>query len=194
VLADRGFRRIFVAGCALSIATISDAFLYLVVQQQAGFSIGWFPLLFVGTSLSYLVLAVPFGRLADRVGRARVFLAGHVVLVLVYVAVLGPELRPWMLVLLLAAYGAYYAATDGVLMALVAPVLPASEQSTGFGALATGTSLSRFAGSVLFGLLWTGVGSTSAVTVYLAALVGALGLGWVLLRGGDRTPSVEVAA
>ena len=184
VVADRRFRRILVSGCALSLVTISDAFLSLVVQRQAGFSIGWFPLLFVGTSLSYLVLAVPFGRLADRVGRARVFLAGHLVLVVVYLAVLGPELRPWMLVLLLAAYGAYYAATDGVLMALVAPVLPASSRSSGFGALATGTSLSRFAGSVLFGLLWTAIGSQSAVAVCLVGLVAAWALAFALLRGG----------
>ena len=39
-------------------------------------AINYFPLLYVGTNVAYLLLGVPFGRLADRVGRARVFLGG----------------------------------------------------------------------------------------------------------------------
>jgi hypothetical protein len=31
----------------------------------------WFPLLYVGTNVVYLMLAVPLGRLADRWGRLR---------------------------------------------------------------------------------------------------------------------------
>ena len=39
-----------------------------------------FPLLFVGTALVYMLLAVPAGRLADRVGRGRVFVGGYALL------------------------------------------------------------------------------------------------------------------
>ena len=40
----------------------------------------FFPLLFVGTALVYMLLAVPAGRLADRIGRGKVFLGGYVLL------------------------------------------------------------------------------------------------------------------
>ena len=50
-----------------------------------------FPLLPLGTAAVFLLLAVPLGALADRVGRRRLFLAGHGVLLLGY----GLLLAPW---------------------------------------------------------------------------------------------------
>src|SRR5262249_39336885 len=68
----------------LSLFTVSDAFLYLGVQRRLDFPLSWFPLLYVGTSAAYLLLAVPVGRLADRLGRTNVFLAAQVVLAAAY--------------------------------------------------------------------------------------------------------------
>ena len=62
------------------------------------------------TSLIYFVLAVPLGRLADRVGRARVFVAGYLALVLVYGMLLLPTVGVFELGVALALFGAYYAA------------------------------------------------------------------------------------
>ena len=79
-----------VAGSALGLATISDGFLYLVLQRRLDFSTGLFPLLYVVTSLFYFVLAVPLGRLADRIGRGRVFVGGYALLLVVYALLLLP--------------------------------------------------------------------------------------------------------
>ena len=73
LLHEPQFRRLTITAAALSLLTISEPFVYLVIQDAAGISCAWFPLLFVGTAVSYLVLAVPAGRLADRIGRTRVF-------------------------------------------------------------------------------------------------------------------------
>ena len=43
-----------------------------------------FPLLALGTSLTFLLLAIPLGRLADRVGRWPVVVAGYGCLLAVY--------------------------------------------------------------------------------------------------------------
>ena len=80
-MANKAFRRILVAGALLSLVTVSDAFIYLIYQDRTDMQSTSFPLLFVGTALAYLLLAVPLGRLADRIGRAPVFIAGHVVLI-----------------------------------------------------------------------------------------------------------------
>jgi MFS family permease len=74
------------------------------------------PPLFVATSFVYLALAVPAGRLVDRIGRARVFLGGYALLPAVYLMLLWSGANWLVLGGALLLFGAYYAATDGVLM------------------------------------------------------------------------------
>lgn len=177
----RGVGPLLLAGTALSLATISDGFLYVTLQRRVEFAVRFFPLLYVATAAIFMVLAVPAGRLADRVGRGRVFLGGYALLLLVYASLLVPWTGALPVLLDLVLLGAYYAATDGVLMALAGAVLPAEQRASGMALLTTGTSLARLAGSVLFGLLWTwrGVGiavGLSTVGLTLAIVVGAVAL------------------
>jgi MFS family permease len=162
------------AGAALSLATIGDAFVYLGLQRRLSFAVGFFPLLYVGTALVYLLLAVPAGRLADRVGRERVFVGGYALLLGVYALLLVPAPSPAELVAVFALFGAYYAATDGVLMALASAVLPAALRTSGLALLTTATGLARLLAAVLFGALWTWRGVETAVIVYLGALLAAI--------------------
>ena len=71
-----GLRTVLVAATVLSLTTLGDGFLYLALQDQLGFDVGLFPLLYVATSLVFMLLAVPVGRLAHRVGRGRVLAGG----------------------------------------------------------------------------------------------------------------------
>ena len=52
----------------LALLTVGDGFIYLSLQSRDGFATQWFPLLYVGTNVAYMSLAIPVGRLADRVG------------------------------------------------------------------------------------------------------------------------------
>ena len=81
---NREYRGLVVGGAVLSLATISDAFIYLIVQRRLMVPMFAFPLLYVGTSLFTAMLAVPCGRLADRVGRRRVLFGGYALLGCVY--------------------------------------------------------------------------------------------------------------
>lgn len=147
-------RRLVAAACLLGLATIGDGFVYLMLQRREDLGLVWFPLLAVGTSLAYLLLAAPLGALADRVGRLPVILGGYVALGLVYCLPFGP-LGGWpLLVLTLGLHGLFYAATDGVLVALAGPVLPARLRTTGIALIQTGQALAYLASSVLFGLAW----------------------------------------
>jgi MFS family permease len=181
------FRRLVLVGAGLGLATVSDAFIYLVFQRRSGMEPTAFPLLFVGTAVAYLVLAVPAGRLADRIGRAPVFLAGYGLLAGGY-AVLGRVSGPGglgMPFLLLGLLGAYYAFTDGVLMALASTTVPEELRTSGLALLTTVTATARFVASILFGALWTWRGTDSAVACFLVALVVVLLVSALVLR---RTP------
>jgi MFS family permease len=182
LLGERRFRKLVVAAGILALATISDGFIYLGLQRTLDLSLTAFPLLFVGSALAYTVLAVPAGRLADRVGRKRVFLAGYTLLLPVYVVLLLPADGVALLAFALLALGAYYAATDGVLQAIASTVLPERLQASGLALLVTATSLAKFASSLAFGLVWTLGGLEAAAFAFSGALVVALVLAAMLLR------------
>ena len=178
----RGVVPLLLAGTVLSLATVSDGFLYLMLQRRVGFEVRFFPLLYVVTAAIFMLLAVPVGRLADRVGRAPVFIGGYVLLLVVYGSLLAPWTGSVPVMLDLVLLGAYYAATDGVLMALAGALLPAGQRASGMSLLTTGTSLARLAGSILFGLLWTWRGVGFAVALATASLTAAILCGSVVLR------------
>ncbi|MFI6905505.1 MFS transporter [Nonomuraea sp. NPDC050394] len=177
VLRDRAFLRVCAAACLLGLVTVSDAFVYLMLQRRLGFAPELFPLLPLGTAGVYLLLAVPFGRLSDRYGRAFVFLGGHLALLGAYLVLMGPG---W-LVPVLVLHGAFYAATDGVLMALAGPMLPETLRTSGLAVLQTGQAAARMVSSIGFGVLWTGLGAGQGLLVMSAGLVISIIVAWRVL-------------
>ncbi len=109
-------------------------------------------------------------------------LCGYGGLAVVYLLLLSP-ISGWPLfALTLGFYGAFYAATDGVLMALAGPVLPEALRTTGISIVQTGQALSYFASSVLFGLLWQVRSAGTAVGVAAGmVLVAVVGTALLLL-------------
>ena len=164
------FRAIALVGSGLGLLTISDAFLYLVIQRQTHLDVKWFPLLFLGTAMAYLGFAVPIGRIADRVGRGRVFLAGHLALLGVYLVLRFVDLGTGAVLCTLLLFGLYYASTDGVLMALASPTIPERLRTSGFALITTGTATTRFMSSVAFGAIWVAWGSQVAILIFLVGL------------------------
>ncbi|WP_055536391.1 MFS transporter, partial [Streptomyces alboniger] len=182
------FRRVLLAASLLGAATIGDAFLYLLLQRRLDFAVSWFPLLPLGAAAVYLLLAVPAGRLADRVGRRAPFLAGHVALLCGYVLLLAPTDGWPLLVGVLLLLGVFYAATDGVLMALATPVVPRERRARGMAVLQTGQALARLLAAAGFGAAWTLWGIGTALTCAVIALTVALAGAAALLPRTERTP------
>jgi MFS family permease len=165
------FRTLIIAGSALALVTVSDGLLYLTLRQRMAIPNGVFPLLYVVTALSFMILAIPVGRLADRIGHKPVFILGYGLLVGVYCTLLLPHMNYLTAVLMLAALGSYYAATDGVFVALASRMLPAHVRATGLALLATGTGLARLLASTLYGTVWSWFGAERALMVFIGVLV-----------------------
>ncbi|REG01466.1 MFS transporter [Asanoa ferruginea] len=180
-----GLRRLLLAATLLGVATIGDGFVYLMLQRRTELGLVWFPLLAVGTSLGYLLLAAPLGVLADRIGRRPVLLAGYAALALTYLLLAAPVGGWALLVAALGAYGLFYAATDGVLMALAGPVLPDTLRATGLALVQTGQALAYLVSSVLFGLAWAAWGPTAAVlaAALVAVVAGGVTAGLLFHKG-----------
>jgi MFS family permease len=193
-LATGRVRPLVVAGVLLSLVTASDSFVYLALQRRVELDAGWFPLLFVGTALVYLALAVPLGHLADRVGRHRVFIGGHLLLVALYGVLMLPSPGLAGLLACLALLGAWYAATDGVLAALTSAVLPPELRTSGLAMVATAVAVGKLVASVVFGALWTMFGPGWAVAAFAAGLAACLPVAAVVLARAERRATGSAAA
>ncbi|OIK03606.1 MFS transporter [Streptomyces monashensis] len=172
LLEHRDLRRITVCALLLGLATVSDSFVYLLLQRRLGVPDRWFALLPLGTAGAFLLLAIPLGRLADRVGRWAVFLGGHGALLVAYALLLTSWHGTALPYVVLALHGTFYAATDGVLMAAASDGVPEALRSSGLALVQTGQATARFACSLLFGAAWTVWGDRAALSGAAVALVG----------------------
>lgn len=177
---------LLVAAGLLGLVTVGDGFLYLALAESTELPPQAFPLLFVGTSVTYLLLAVPLGRLADRVGRWKVFVGGHLLLLGCYLITAGRPSGLLVVAGILALLGIYYAATDGVLSALAAQCAPEHSRASRIAGAQTVVAAARFGASVGFGLLWQLTDLQTAFLVAAGCLLALLPAAGLLLARAAR--------
>jgi MFS family permease len=139
------------------------------------------------TAAGYMLFSIPAGRLADRTSRAAVFLGGYLMLIALY-SVLGfkAEIGTGLMFVCLAFLGLFYAATEGILMALCSAVIPPERRTAGIAIVATGVGVGKLVSSISFGALWQSAGVTTSVLVFGAAMGIALLVTWMLLRATEH--------
>jgi MFS family permease len=167
-----GFWKLSVIGALLSVMTVSDGFFYLLLQKRTGLAMGFFPLFYIVTACAYMLLSVPCGKFADRFGRKFVFFFGYVALAVIYALLLFSNgfSFVWCGGCLLL-FGLYYAATEGVLTAMISVVVPEEFRTSGLAVLGTLINVGKLISSVLFGWLWQMWGTPSAISALAIGLV-----------------------
>ena len=135
----------------------SDAFLVLRAQQL-GLSVLQILLALVTFNLIYALAATPSGALADRIGPARLVLAGWLVYGAVYLG-LALAREGWQAWALWGVYGLYYGLFDGTSRALVPGLVPPQSRGTAYGVFNAAVGVMALPASLIAGLLWQGAGS-----------------------------------
>jgi MFS family permease len=186
---DRRLARLLVAAGALGLLTIGDGFVYLALLDRGGFAATWFPLLYVGTNVAYLALALPVGGLADRVGRTWVFVGGHAALLLTYLWVALPIAGVVAVLVPLVLLGAFYAATDGVLAAIAGHLASPGVRASAIASAQTVVVAARFVASTAFGLLWFTLGPHRALLTVAALLLLVIPVTCLVVRDLERRPA-----
>jgi MFS family permease len=189
------FLRTAIAVALLGVATVSDTFVYLTIAHAVHLNAWQYALLATGTTGAYLLLAVPMGNLADRVGRWKVFVAGHLALVAAYL-LLASSAKNWLLLGGLVLPGFAYAATDGVLMAYCGPKIPRRLRSTGMAVMVGIAGFAGFGSSVVFGAAWSHHGPRTVMLWYAVAMAVAVTLATLLVspwRADTDAPLAEKA-
>jgi MFS family permease len=99
-----------------------------------------------------------------------VFLFGHGLLLLLYASLITAATHSASVIFAVVLLGGYYAATDGVVVALASEFLPVGLRGSGLALLATATSVSRLVASISFGWIWTMWGRETAIVLFGVAL------------------------
>jgi MFS family permease len=186
---DRRLARLLVAAGALGLLTIGDGFVYLALLDRGEFAATWFPLLYVGTNVAYLALALPVGGLADRVGRTWVFVGGHAALLLTYLWAALPIAGVVAVLVPLVLLGAFYAATDGVLAAIAGHLASPGVRASAIASAQTVVVAARFVASTAFGLLWFTLGPHRALLTVAALLLLVIPVTCLVVRDLERRPA-----
>jgi MFS family permease len=169
--ADQRVRTMVLSVGGLGAATLSDSFIYLVLQRRLDFNPMYLPLLYVATPVVYMALATPLGWAADRIGRGVVVTLGYGALFAVYLLMLLPPAGGATLVLAIALMGAYYAATDGVVPALTSAFVDARRRATGLSLVGSANDVGKILSGLTFGWLWSRFDVQVATTVFAAGLL-----------------------
>lgn len=177
-------RKLIIAAALLGVTTVGDMFLYFSVQRTAGLPPAVLPLLPLGTALTFMLAAIPFGRLADRIGRWKLFLLGHGLLLAAYLLIAAHTEGRVIAAAVLLLHGLFYAASDGVLMAYAGPLIPPALRATGMAVVQTAQALARAAGALAFGAMAAWVQPTMTFTLFAGALAAAIAAGAWLCRPG----------
>lgn len=184
-LTERSVRRLMSVAGVLALLTVGDGFVYLSLQTRDGFATQWFPLLYVGTNLAYMSLATPVGRLADRLGRANVFVASHAALLAAYLCAAVAGGGTTSTVATLALLGIFYAGTDGVLSALAGRMAAPAVRGSAIGTAQAVVAGARMCASWAFGLAWFTLGRSPAMLLVAGLLALTIPVAWRTLRPLD---------
>ena len=141
-----------IAVAMFSLGNSSDLFLILRAQNL-GIRAALAPALGLLFNFVYTLLSWPAGKLSDRVPRRILVGLGYFIYAAVYFGFSlcrGPRLV-W---LLFAAYGSYYALTEGVLRAWIADLVPSASRGSVYGVFNWLAGVAAFPASLAAGWLW----------------------------------------
>lgn len=133
----------------------SEAFL-LLKAKSVGIATPLIPLALVVMNIAYSLSAYPIGLLSDRLGRMGLLISGFSLYALIYLG-LGFAQVPWQVWSLLALYGLHLGMSQGVLLAIVADMVPQTLRGTAFGLINLTTGVALLPASLLAGFLWQSV-------------------------------------
>jgi len=149
---DTRFKLFLVVMALFTLGNSSDFFVVLRAQNM-GFSVFQIVLMLILFNATYAAVALPAGKLSDRLGRRRVISMGWGVYALIYLgfALTGGTWQVW---LLFAGYGLYYGVVEGVARAFVADLVPVEKRGTAYGLYHGVVGLTLLPASLIAGWLW----------------------------------------
>ncbi|MBI3259063.1 MAG: MFS transporter [Ignavibacteriae bacterium] len=172
------FRAVAFGLIFFAIINSSDLFILLMIKYRGASDLRVIQA-YILYNLVYALAAYPFGIIADKLGLKRMFMFGIGVFVIVYagMAFTGNYI---VICCMLALYGIYAAATEGVSKAWVTNIVPKEQAATAIGFINGVSSIASLVSSALAGLLWSAI--SPEVPFYVTACGAIVVLFYFMIR------------
>jgi MFS family permease len=142
------------------LGTLPVALVLLKAKEVASMLVS-IPIMYFVYSLTFVLVAVPLGKLADKIGEKAVIGGGFFAAAVAYFG-LAHTTTMSGLVAFFIVLGVFSAATDGLQRVLAARYVEPELLATGQGFLSMAVGFSSLGAGLIGGWLWTSHGSTSA--------------------------------
>ena len=162
-------------------------------EKELSVDSGTYSLILVAAGGLTVLGLVPMGRLSDRVGSKRAFLAAGFAAFSVLLLLLASAPPFWQCLLIAGALGVAYSAVLPAWNALLASYLPKSQEGLGWGIFSTMEGIGIMIGPVAGGIIAT-IGKEADVVRTTGVLFGLIGLFYLLVplrpaEPGGRSPA-----
>ena len=157
----------------------TDAFL-LLRANQLGVAVALAPILWALLNFIKAALGTWGGGLSDRLGRKPLIIAGWLVYAAVYFG-FARATSAWHAWALFAAYGLFYAFTEGTEKAFVADLVPRLRRGAAYGWYNLAIGLGALPASLIFGAIWDR-SSPQAAFLFGASLALTAAIGMTVVR------------
>ena len=137
----------------------ADALL-LVKTSETGIDKSYIPFVYMIFNTVSVLLAIPIGKLSDRIGREKLIILGFLVYGIVYYF-FGRFNSINVFILLFILYGFYCALTDGSQKAMISDIVSKDLKGTGFGVYHAVLGITLLPASLIAGLLYDRVNSNA---------------------------------
>lgn len=137
----------------------TDALL-LVKTAETGIDASYIPFVYMIFNAVSVFLAIPLGKLSDKIGRSKLIILGFLVYAAVYF-LFGRYNSLSVLMLLFGFYGLYSALTDGSQKAMISDIVGRELRGTGFGIYHAVMGIALLPASLIAGILYDKVNSNA---------------------------------
>ncbi|NOZ60330.1 MAG: MFS transporter [Calditrichaeota bacterium] len=171
---DNNLRLLFSLSAIFSLASFSYSFL-LIFAKELGFRTAFVPVLYLIYTIFASATSLPFGKLADRVGRKNVLWLAYLLWIFVCVIFIAAKTK-WIILAGFVLYGVHKGAFEPVSKTMIAELAPEKFKASVIGGYQMVTGLCALPASVIAGFLWDNFGKPVPFAASMAMTFVSIGL------------------